>query len=178
MRLSKLEDFEDHRQTLFKYACALLRTRSYINRHGELSNTAKDIVQNCYIQFHHSFNKDSFVNDGHLSSFLRTILYRCYQAEINVKQRNAQYSIFKVGEFKHLDITKHPINKCNLTIEQFDIIAKFRYKLNTKQSSVLDLLLEGYNKIEISKKLSIPISSINGPRGIMDQIRSVYSRLV
>ena len=93
---------EKYRPNLIKYANGLLKTRGFVNhKSGELDELSKDIVQNTYLSFHRH-HKDYFVDENHLNNFLKLCLYRQYQESLYVTKRNAQYTIFKRGEFDQL----------------------------------------------------------------------------
>jgi DNA-directed RNA polymerase specialized sigma24 family protein len=155
----KLEDFEAHRANLKRYASGLLRTRGFGNhKQGELNELAKDIVQNAYISFQTS-RLDVFVTKLHFENFLKLCLYRCYLNEMNARNKNAQWTLFKKGEFDQLDVNSVFSN--NLSTEQFDVIRRFKEELSVKQNIIVDELLAGYSPIEISVKQGVSRQAIH-----------------
>lgn len=153
----KLEDFEGYRKDLLEYSSGLLRTRGFSNhKHAELDELSKDIVQNTYLRFH-SHVDDYFVTKQHFWSFLKTCLYREYLDMLDFKRRGAQYMLFKLGEFDQLDVTKHP----KIEAHDFDYINGFKPYLTENQLSILNLLLEGYNKSEVAVKAGVSKQAIN-----------------
>ncbi len=164
-----LEDFEIHRPNLLKYATGLLKTRGFSNhKKGELDELAKDIVQNCYLQFQIS-NKNTFVSDKHFESFLKQCLYWNYQNEMDSKNRNTQWILFRKGEFDNLDVRTE--FKRDLSTEQFDVISKFKEQLTEKQNFIVDELLKGFNGQEIADKMNISKQAVNDN---LNHIRKKY----
>lgn len=171
MILVKLEDFENHRANLSRYASGLLRTRGFSNhKQGELDALAKDVVQNCYLSFQTS-NLISFVTDKHFESFLKLCLYKSYLTEMDYRSRNAQYTLFKKGEFDQLDLSLHP--KIEVTADQFDVIKQFKEELTVNQCIIVDKLLEGFTQLEIATELGISKQAINDT---VKYIRKKYAR--
>jgi len=155
----KLEDFEKHRANLLRYASGLLRTRGFSNhKQGELNALAKDIVQNSYLSFQTS-SLTCFVTNLHFENFLKLCLYRCYTDEMNVRTKNAQWTLFKKGEFDQLDVNSIFTN--SLSTEQFDVIEKFKTKLTDKQNIIVDKLLQGFSITDIAKEQGISKQAIH-----------------
>ena len=64
----KLEDFNDKRLKLLKYASNLLRGKGFVEKDGELKAFSEDIVQNSYLRFH-KCNLNAFVTPEHLDNY-------------------------------------------------------------------------------------------------------------
>lgn len=167
----KLEDFEKHRANLTRYTSGLLRTRGFSNhKQGELDALAQDIVQNSYLSFQTS-SLTCFVTDLHFENFLKLCLYRCYLGEMNFKSRNAQWILFKQGEFDQLDINLHP--KVSMSVEQFDVIRAFKEHLTEHQNTIIDKLLLGFSQTEIAKEMGVSRQAVNDN---ISYIRKKYER--
>lgn len=171
----KLEDFDVFRPNLIKYAKNLLKTRSFSSKEGELNELAKDCVQQVYIDFH-VWGTNKYIDENHLKNFLNMLLYRQFTNMVDVNRKGAQYILFKDGndnsfcknEFEQLDITNHEVP----TTDQFDLIQSFKDNLNRIECKVIDLLLEGYNQVEIAKQFDYTQSTVTG---IVNKIRSIYT---
>lgn len=169
----ELRDFEIYRNNLLKYASGLLRTRGFSNhKPGELDALAKDIVQNCYLQFQIS-NKNTFVSENHFESFLKQCLYWNYQNEMDSRNRNTQWILFRQGEFDNLDIRKE--FKRDLSTEQFDVISKFKEQLTERQNFIVDRLLEGFALFEIAKELEITPQAIDSSIKLIRKKYKIYN---
>lgn len=171
----KLEDFEEYRKSLLKYAKNLLKTRNFTTKESELEEYAKDCVQQVYIDFH-IWGTNKYVDKNHLKNFLNMLLYRQFTYMVDVSRKGAQYILLKdindnsfcKNEFEQLDISNYE----NPTIDQFDLIQSFKDEnLNVSECKVIDLLLEGYSQIEIAKELNFALSTITN---IINKIKSIY----
>jgi len=174
----KLEDFENYRGELLRYATGLLLSRGSGNtKTKELTPKAEDIVQETYFDFHRH-HKDAFVNEKHLESFIKMCLYRNYQVSIRPTYRVNQYNILKEGQIEFLEDEKHPLglddydNKDVLSIFKGD---EFRKTLTTNQILILNTLLNGWTQSEISKELGI---TRQGVSNVVKNIKIKYSKFI
>ena len=170
----KLEDFENYRKDLFKYACSLLKTRGFCERGGELKCFAEDLVQQTYLCLH-EWGTSKFVSENHLKNFLFGVAYREYIKIIDINRRGAQYILLKKDvfdkmyseEFKQIDIRKHhkPIQ------EFFDCVSSFKKELDDREVLILNGLLDGYSQKEISEKIHLSITIV---QTTVKKIRNKY----
>lgn len=157
MIVVKLEDFEKYRKKLTHYAEGLLFSRgSNRTLFPEVRETAKDIVQQCYLRFHNHY-KDAFVTEDHLINFLKLCLYRCYQESKDYKRRSVQYNLLKDGE---IDWGEPPENLAYEihTSRDFDL---FMESLNKNQQNIVTKLLLGFSGEDIAKEEGVSRQCIN-----------------
>ncbi len=169
----QLEDYEQFRNKLLKYAEGLLRGRGFKNhKQNELSEVAKDIVQDVYIIFD-KYHKNPFVTVNQLESFLKTCLYNRYRDEIDVRRGNIKYLVTGKGEFNDLNIFKNYSNE--FSIEELDSLEQFKKCLKPRQIEILDSLLLGHNMEYIAKERG---SSAQGINSAVKVIRDKYQKFV
>ncbi len=160
----KLTDFEDFRPKLLINAKKLLKNRGFCERHGELDEFSKDLVQQTYLRFHEYIN-DKYVDINHFENFLYVVMYREFLQLVDKNRRGAQYLLFKLpesnnwfkNEFKQMDVRRSV--KC--TSDEFDILESFKKDLNSKECFILNGLIEGYSQQDISKKMDIGFSQVS-----------------
>lgn len=171
MITAKLEDFENHRSRLHRYALALMRAKgSGGASYNEYEDCAKDIVQNCYLVFHSkctSLDK-VFENKDHLHSFLKICLYKKYQEFISPKNRLNQYVKFKVGG---ADILNLDYDFGYTTTPGEDCIDRFTDLLTEKQKTLVLKRIDGYKLHEIAKMEKVSRQAIDFR---LDQIKKKY----
>lgn len=172
----KLEDFQNYRPKLLRYASSLLKTRGFTDRAGELKAHSEDVVSQAYIEFH-KYGTNKYVNEKHLENFLISVVYNAYLQAIDINRRGAQYILLKKDtsslkfkeELKQLDIRKPG----KPDQEFFDVISSFKEELSEKEVLILNGLLDGYSQKEISKKLDLGIGVVN--RNVMS-IKEKYNK--
>jgi len=172
----KLEDFENYRKDLFKYACSLLKTRGFCAKDGELKCFGEDLVQQTYLQLH-SWGTSKFVTETHLRNFLFGVVYREYLHLVDINRRGAQYILLKKDvfdkmyseEFKQIDIRKHH----KPTQEFFDCASSFKKELDDREVLILNGLIDGYSQREISEKIHLSITIVHTT---VKKIRDKYKK--
>jgi len=172
----KLEDFENYREHLMKYACSLLKTRGFFERNGELKFFSEDLVQQTYLQLH-SWGTSKFVTETHLRNFLFGVVYREYLHLVDINRRGAQYILLKKDvfdkmyseEFKQIDIRKHH----KPTQEFFDCASSFKKELDDREVLILNGLIDGYSQREISEKIHLSITIVHTT---VKKIRDKYKK--
>lgn len=153
----KLEDFENYRGKLTKYASGLLRSQGYGNfKEGELDDVAKDIVQNTYLTFHKHVD-DLFVSELHLFNFLKLALYNRYRENFNVKTSSYKYMNNKVS-MSNIDTDSFKSE----SLDEIDTVDKFISELNDDQRDIVKLLMSGISGAEIAKGKGISRQVMNG----------------
>ncbi len=153
----KLEDFENYRSRLKRYALGLLNSKGSAHTlYSEYDEKANDIVQECYLAFHNS-RTDVFVSDEHLFSFLKICLYKCYQMSVSSKRRQVQYGIFKASNLEDLTENCHP----TVEIEDNTFAIGFIDSLNDYQKSIAVKLLSGITITEIAKEYNVSKQAIS-----------------
>ena len=170
----KLEDFENYREHLMKYACSLLKTRGFFERNGELKFFSEDLVQQTYLQLH-SWGTSKFVSENHLKNFLTGVVYREYLHLVDMNRRGAQYILLKKDvydkmyfeEFRQIDIRRHHKPKQ----EFFDCVSSFKKELDDREVLILNGLLDGYSQKEISEKIHLSITIV---QTTVKKIRNKY----
>jgi DNA-directed RNA polymerase specialized sigma24 family protein len=168
----KLEDFQLRRFKLLKYASSLLKGKGFVEKQGELKAFSEDIVQNCYIKFH-EYGLDCYVNEFHLDNFLNGLVYREFLHTIDINRRGAQYILLK----KNLDDKGfiEPKQQSNVRnhIEEFDVSEAFKRSLLNNEVFVLEELLKGFSKAEISRDHNIEIHKI---KSVVNSLRDKYNQ--
>lgn len=160
----KLEDFEKYRKKLVSYARSLFFNRGFIDKDGELQNFAEDAVQEAYLHFH-TYDLKSFISSKHLENVLFSLVYKEYLEAVDLNRKGAQYIFLKKHsidnkykeEFKQLNIR----SAVKPTQDEFDVYNSFKSVLTTDQIIILDKLIAGFSKVEISRDLNITLDKLN-----------------
>jgi hypothetical protein len=167
----KLSDFETYRPKLIQYAEGLFRTRGSANhKPGEIHHLVQEVVQNSLIVFYNRLNKVEIDNEDHLFNYLKVILYYQYKEFTNPNLKNNIIRSICTSYETDSNLIDKFFNYSIVDGED-DLDVRFRKSLNKRQLEIVNLLMIGYQKIEIAAKYGISKQAIDST---MKYIKNKY----